>query len=83
MVGRFYCVWYKDASVGRETCVGACSTWEEAKVLAGRLYTIRKKIDEAEELSTGIFLFTPGELDTVRSPKRWQIMPLLTSNTQG
>jgi hypothetical protein len=82
MVSSFYCVWYKDASVNKETCVGACSTWDEARSLAGRLYTVKKKIDDSENLSTGIFLFSPGELYTARSPKRWQIMPLLTSNTQ-
>lgn len=78
---RLYCVWFIDSTTDRERCVGACTSWAEAKIMANRLYTIKKKIDQSEELSTGFFLYSPGELYTAEKPKRWQIMPLLTSNT--
>jgi hypothetical protein len=81
MVDQLYCVWYIDSTTEKERCVGVCRTWSEARVMANQLYTIKKKIDQSENLSTGFFLYIPGELYTLKKPKRWQIMPLLTSNT--
>ena len=49
--------------------------------MAGDLYSVRKNIDNARDVVTGIFLFEPGILYTSRKPQRWQVMPLLTSNT--
>ena len=81
-LGRQYCIWYLDKSThGREVISGVADSWTSAELLARRLYTIRKKVDLIENVSTGIFLFMANELYTGRPPARWQVMPLLTSNT--
>lgn len=75
-------VWYSDQSTcGREIVSGLANDWTTAQLLAKRLYTIRRKLDGIDAVSTGIFFFKSGELYTGRIPDRWQIMPLLTSNT--
>ena len=49
--------------------------------MANDLYTVKKKIDKARDVATGVFLFEPGVLYTSTKPQRWQVMPLQTSNT--
>lgn len=76
-----YCVWYTDENSAKEVVSGICHSWSTAVKMAGDLYTVKKKIDQAREITTGIFLFEPGVLYTSSKPKRWQVMPLQTSNT--
>lgn len=76
-----YCVWFTDENNAREVVSGICHTWPAAVKMAGDLYAIKKKIDKARDITTGIFLFEPGILYTSSKPKRWQVMPLQTSNT--
>ena len=60
---------------------GICHSWMDAKRMATDLYAIKKNIDNARDVVTGIFLYEPGVLYTSKKPRRWQVMPLLTSNT--
>ena len=76
-----YGIWYKDPSLDREVVVGICHMWAEATKMASDLYAVRKNIDKSQDVITGIFLFEPGILYTSKKPQRWQVMPLLTSNT--
>ena len=76
-----YGIWYVDVSSGKEVVVGICHNWGEASKMAKDLYTIKKKIDKACDVVTGVFLFEPSVLYTSTKPRRWQIMPLQTSNT--
>lgn len=47
--------------------------------MAKDLYTIKKKIDELEDVATGVFLMDQGLLYTSCKPKKAQVLPLLTS----
>lgn len=76
-----YGIWYKDSAQSKEVVVGMCHKWLDATKMASDLYTIRKNIDQALEVATGIFLYEPGILYTSAKPRRWQVMPLQTSNT--
>ena len=70
-----------DSAQSKEVVVGICHKWMDATKMASDLYTIRKNIDQSRDVVTGIFLYDPGVLYTSRKPKRWQVMPLQTSNT--
>ena len=76
-----YGIWYKDSTTNKEIVAGITTTWPNAKSMAENLYAIRRNIDNTRDVSTGIFLFEPDKIYTSSVPKRWQVMPLLTSNT--
>ncbi len=76
-----YGIWFTSADITPETVVGICHNWQEAREMARNLYTIKTSIDNARDVCTGIFLFEPGVIYTSHKPKRWQVMPLMTSNT--
>lgn len=76
-----YGIWYTTAKEQSESVVGICHTWQEAKAMAQNLYHIKKNIENARDVCTGIFHFEPGIIYTSLKPKRWQVMPIMTSNT--
>ena len=76
-----YGIWFTSSDVASEMVVGICHNWPEAREMAQNLYTIKTSIDNARDVCTGIFLFEPGVIYTSHKPRRWQVMPLMTSNT--
>ena len=76
-----YGIWFTSSDVASEMVVGICHNWQEAREMAQNLYTIKTGIDNACDVCTGVFLFEPGIIYTSYKPKRWQVMPLMTSNT--
>ncbi len=76
-----YGIWYTHVDQPKEIVAGLCHNWMDAKRMAADLYSVKKNIDNAREVTTGIFLFEPGILYTSTKPRRWQVMPILTSNT--
>ena len=76
-----YGIWFTSSDVTSEMVVGICHNWQEAREMAQNLYTIKTGIDNACDVCTGVFLFEPGIIYTSYKPKRWQVMPLMTSNT--
>ncbi len=75
-----YAVWYQNASSTKERVVGISSSWDTAHDMAKRLYSIKKKVDGMENISTGIFFLEDSILYTSSKPRRWQITPLLSSD---
>jgi len=76
-----YGIWYTSAKEQSENIVGICHGWQEAREMAQNLYSIKSGIEDARDVCTGIFLFEPGIIYTSQKPKRWQVMPIMTSNT--
>ena len=75
---KIFAVWFKTPDNG-EMIVGISTDKREAYKMARDLYTIKKKIDGKENVSTGVYMMEQGKLYTSAKAKRAQVTPLLTS----
>jgi len=75
-----FAVWFLDASIKTESIVGLANSWSRAEEMAKNLYSIKSKVDDLSDVSTGIFFLDDSILYTSSKPRRWQITPLLSSD---
>ena len=73
-----FAVWYTEGK-SKERVVGITADREAAYEMARNLYSIKTKVDNLRDVSTGVFLMVDGMLYTSSSPKKAQVLPLLTS----
>ncbi len=73
-----FAVWYTEAG-STEQVVGLSKDRKRAYDMARDLYAVKKKIDNLQDLTTGVSLMVDGVLYTSSKPKRAQVLPLLTS----
>ena len=74
-----FAVWYSIDN-GLDVIVGVAGKRAMADTMARNLYSVKKNIDDMENISTGIYLMEDSILYTSSKPRRWQVTPLRSSD---